>query len=65
MTRLFAYASGYGPRIYVYAVDLATGALTLRSTAEAFGASPSYLAVDRAATRLYAVDEAAPGRIGT
>ncbi len=59
-----AYASGYGPHIDLFAVDSATGALTLRTAAPSFGSAPSFLAVNRAGTNLYALDESAPGRVG-
>lgn len=61
---LVAYASGYGPNIDVYAVDASTGALSPTSSVAAFGPSPSFLAVDRAAAHLYAVDESTAGRVG-
>ena len=61
---LVAYASGYGPTIGVYTVDPATGALGAASSITAFGTSPSFLAVDRAAAHLYAVDEENTGRVG-
>jgi 6-phosphogluconolactonase len=61
---LVAYASGYGPDIDVYAVDAASGALSLGSSVTAFGTSPSFLAIDRAVAHLYAVDENTTGRVG-
>ncbi len=61
---LVAYASGYGPNIDVFAVDPASGALTLASSIPSFGTSPSFLAINREATHLYAVDENAMGRVG-
>ncbi|HEY8040428.1 MAG TPA: lactonase family protein [Polyangiaceae bacterium] len=62
--RLVAYASGYGPDIAVFAVDPTSGALTGTGSIAAFGSAPSFLAVNRAATNLYAVDENATGRVG-
>jgi len=59
-----AYASGYGPDLHVYSVDPSTGALSATQAAAAFGASPSFLAVNPAATRLYAVNEVTPGQVG-
>ncbi|MGH7298567.1 MAG: lactonase family protein, partial [Polyangiaceae bacterium] len=61
---LIAYASGYGPDIQWLAVDPATGALSASGELAAFGAAPSFLAVDTAGEHLYAVDESAPGRVG-
>ena len=61
---LVAYASGYSGTIDLYAVDASTGALTLRSSIPSFGTNPSFLAINRAATHLYAVDENATGRVG-
>ena len=61
---LVAYASGYSATIDLYAVDASTGALTLRSSIPSFGTSPSFLAINRAATHLYAVDENTTGRVG-
>jgi len=63
-TRLVAYASGYGPKIFAYAVDPSTGALSPRSSITAFGNSPSFLAHNASMTNLYAVDEATSGRVG-
>jgi 6-phosphogluconolactonase len=62
--RLVAYASGYGPDIARFTLDDATGALSPAATTPAFGSSPSFLAVNPAATTLYAVDENATGRVG-
>jgi 6-phosphogluconolactonase len=62
--RLYLYASGYGPDIAVFAVDPASGALSPAHGTAAFGSSPSYLAVNPAATNLYAVDEEPTGRVG-
>jgi 6-phosphogluconolactonase len=62
--RLVAYASGYGPNIFTYAVDPATGALAPRGSVAAFGSSPSFLAHNGAMTNLYAVDENVTGRVG-
>ncbi|HEV3192427.1 MAG TPA: lactonase family protein [Polyangiaceae bacterium] len=62
---LVAYASGYGPNIFVFRVDPVTGALTGQGTTAAFGGNPSFLAVNRDTTTLFAVDESAPGRVGS
>jgi 6-phosphogluconolactonase len=64
--RLVAYASGYSPAIEVFSVDPASGALTLEPDAgtTSFGNSPSFLAVNPAATTLYAVDENTSGQVG-
>jgi 6-phosphogluconolactonase len=59
-----AYASGYGPDIDLFSVDEGTGALTRVASTPAFGSSPSFLAINRAVTNLYAVDEDATGRVG-
>ncbi len=61
---LFAYASGYGPNIARFSVDAATGALTAKGTTASFGASPSFLAVSHDTKTLYALNEAAAGRVG-
>jgi 6-phosphogluconolactonase len=61
---LVAYASGYSATIDLFAVEAGTGALSLRSSIASFGSSPSFLAINRAATHLYAVDENASGRVG-
>ena len=61
---LVAYASGYSATIDLYGVDASTGALTLRASTPSFGTSPSFLAINRAATHLYAVDENTTGRVG-
>jgi len=58
---LVAYASGYEPNLAVLAVG-ANGALTPQSTTPAVS-SPSFLAIDRAATHLYAVSEETAGRV--
>lgn len=63
-THLVAFASGYGPDIFAFSLDHTTGALGHATTTTAFGTAPSFLAVDRAATHLYAVDENATGRVG-
>ena len=51
-----------GATISIFALDLATGALTPRGTAAA--SSPSFLAVNPGKTTLYAVEEQATGRVG-
>jgi 6-phosphogluconolactonase len=61
---IVAYASGYAPVIDVFFVDPASGALSLAGTAPSFGPAPSYLAFNRDATTLYALDESTPGRVG-
>jgi 6-phosphogluconolactonase len=61
---LVAYASGYGPDIDVLSVDAATGALSVRAKVRSFGPAPSFLAVNRAGTSLYALDESPAGRVG-
>lgn len=58
---LVAYASGYGPNISVFAVN-ADGSLSLKSTTPAVS-SPSFLAIDRAVTHVYAVSEETAGRV--
>jgi len=63
-SHLIAYGSGYGPDIFVSSVEPSTGALTVTQTLPAFGTSPSFLAVNPALTRLYAVDENTTGRVG-
>ncbi len=63
-SRLVLYASGYSPDIRLFGVDAASGALTPSGGLRAFGASPSYLAVNPSATNLYALDEDTPGRVG-
>jgi 6-phosphogluconolactonase len=60
---LYAYASGYGANISIFTVDPTTGALTLKASPSATVASPSFLAVNRASTNLYAVSEVAVGRV--
>ena len=62
--KLIAYASGYGPNIDVFSIDPSTGALSLASSVAAFGTAPSFLAINREVTHLYAVDENTPGRVG-
>ncbi len=62
--RLMAYASGYGPDIQWLSVSSATGAMAPAGSVAAFGAAPSFLAVDATGTHLYAVDENATGRVG-
>lgn len=61
---LVAYASGYGPNINLLGVDPATGALSPRSSVPSFGPAPTFLAVNRRVTNLYALDESSPGRVG-
>lgn len=60
---LIAYASGGGPNIDLFSVDPATGALTPSASFPSVGAHPSFLAINRSVTNLYAVDQSAPGRI--
>jgi 6-phosphogluconolactonase len=62
--RLVAYASGYGPNIFTFDVDPASGALRAASQVPSFGSSPSFLAHNGAMTFLYAVDENSTGRVG-
>jgi 6-phosphogluconolactonase len=62
--RLVAYASGYAPDLAVFSVDPQSGALAPASRVRSFGAAPSFLAVNPAATNLYAVDEADAGAVG-
>ena len=61
---LVAYASGYGPNIELLAVDPATGALSRKASVPSFGPAPTFLAITRAVTNLYALDESSPGRVG-
>ncbi|MGA7123243.1 MAG: lactonase family protein [Polyangiaceae bacterium] len=61
---LVAYASGYGPNIDLLAVEPATGALTRRESIPSFGPAPTFLAINRGVTNLYALDESSPGRVG-
>jgi 6-phosphogluconolactonase len=61
---LIAYASGYGPNIDVFAIAPSTGALSVTSSVTAFGTAPSFLAINREVTHLYAVDENTTGRVG-
>lgn len=56
--RLMAYVAGYGTDIQWLSVDPQTGALTKVGSIAAAKPSPSFLAVDPAATALYAVSEA-------
>ena len=62
--RWVAYASGYGPNIGVYSVSQTDGTLTSVQSIASFGSSPSFLAVNRTVTNLYAVDENPTGRVG-
>lgn len=55
--KLVAYASGNATEITWFDVARGTGALSRVSAVAAFGANPSFLAVDPAAARLYAVSE--------
>jgi 6-phosphogluconolactonase len=57
----FVYVGG-SALITVYRMNPATGALTLQSAADG-GNNPSFLAVDPAARRLYAVAEGGSGRL--
>jgi 6-phosphogluconolactonase len=57
------YASGYGQEIQWLSGD-AGRPLARGGSIGAFGAAPSYLAIDRARGRVYALDEATPGRVG-
>src|SRR5579864_1664857 len=61
---LAAYASGFAPNIEVFSVDVSSGTLTPTKTIPAFAGAPSFLSINAAATRLYALDENSPGRIG-
>jgi 6-phosphogluconolactonase len=61
---LVAYASGYSPDIDWFSVDSTTGGLASVGDVASFGTSPSFLAVNPAATHLYAVDENATGQVG-
>lgn len=61
---LVAYASGYGPNIELLAVDPTTGALSRRGSVPSFGPAPTFLAITRGVTNLYALDESSPGRVG-
>lgn len=61
---LIAYASGSGATLRSFTVDEATGALSPRaSLAAPAGFNASFLAVNRASTNLYAIDESTPGRV--
>ncbi len=64
LPRVVAYASGYAPDIQWLAVDAQSGALAPGSSVTAFGAAPSFLAIDGASRHLYAVDESTPGQVG-
>jgi 6-phosphogluconolactonase len=60
MTKMtYVYLSGYGDNIHVFQLDLTTGALLARGTANG-GDSPSYLAIAPDQRRLYAINEASP-----
>jgi 6-phosphogluconolactonase len=61
---LVAYASGYGPNIELFTVDATTGALSPKASVASFGPAPTYLAINRSVTNLYALDESSPGRVG-
>ena len=61
---LAVYASGYGPNLSLFPLDATSGALSTPKTTASFGNSPSFLAVNRAVTHLYAVDEETSGRVG-
>jgi 6-phosphogluconolactonase len=61
---LIAFASGTGAMLRAFTVDEATGALSPRaSVAAPAGFNASFLAVNRASTNLYAIDESTPGRV--
>jgi 6-phosphogluconolactonase len=62
--RLVAFASGYGPNLFTFAVDPSTGDLSPLSMLASFGTAPSFLAPNPAMTFLYAVDENQAGRVG-
>jgi 6-phosphogluconolactonase len=61
--RYVAYVSGYATDIARFGVARDTGALTPAATTAAFAGNPSFLAVDPAATHLYAVSEST-SRVG-
>lgn len=61
---LVVYASGYGPDINLYPLDASTGALGAPTTTQAFSDNPSFLAINREVTHLYAVDEDTAGQVG-
>jgi 6-phosphogluconolactonase len=61
---LVLYASGYAPNIDLFPLDPSTGALSAPTSTPSFGTSPSFLAINHAATHLYAVDENTAGRVG-
>jgi 6-phosphogluconolactonase len=59
----YVYVSGYDPEIRIFQLDMTTGVLVPRGTAEG-GTSPSYLAWDPSRRHMYAVQEYdGPGRI--
>jgi 6-phosphogluconolactonase len=58
----FVYVGGGNNLISVYRLNPSTGALTFQSSADG-GNNPSFLAVDPAAQRLYAVAEGTAGRV--
>jgi 6-phosphogluconolactonase len=60
---LVAYASGYGPSIARFSVDATTGLLTSKGSIAAANSDPSFLAVNPAATVLYALSEATAGKV--
>jgi 6-phosphogluconolactonase len=55
----YVYLSGYGANIHVFELDLATGAMRARGTADG-GESPSFLAIAPDRRTLYAINEASP-----
>ncbi|HMI94265.1 MAG TPA: lactonase family protein [Polyangiales bacterium] len=55
----YVYLSGYGANIHVFELDLTTGALVARGTANG-GESPSYLAIAPDERTLYAINEVEP-----
>ncbi len=61
---LVAYASGYGPNIDLLAVEPTTGALSRRESIPSFGPAPTFLAINRGVSNLYALDESSAGRVG-
>jgi 6-phosphogluconolactonase len=54
----YVYASGYDPKITIFTLDLATGALTAKGSQDTGVSSPSYLAFSRDKRFLYAANEA-------
>jgi 6-phosphogluconolactonase len=61
---LVAYVSGYGPNIGWYAADESSaGVLSSTGSIKSIGSSPSFLAWNPAHSNLYAVEEAAAGRV--